>query len=434
MNLAEKYALISNAFKEHPIIDERLSEIFDDTDNIGSSTLASIVNNKQLFMLYAEAEFDKYHDLSRALAMLLKDDMLIYFPDLKLYAIIGSMDKLINIKSRALKLADGNENIAVNISQIVLSSQKQRLVFRCLLEKYLDRMVEFIEKYFGCMTFVSYGECIEIITNVNVGSDAESRAIFNEMIIKMCRVDVMMANSISQPGIMFKYGFNFTIRSLNAIETYGESHIDNTCTPNVKRSSGETEVYNYLTTRAIKFIEQHKFDGCVHKKPLPFDFYLPGFNACIEYDGKQHYEPVEYFGGQAAFDAQKIRDTIKDVYCYDNGIELLRISYKTSADELITILDKFLRGQSTGDEPFEADGELLDCNVPVIDIKIDKAFEAREWIRNNLPNEKEVTVDYYQRYYNDIQNPVVTNIFGKYVRERGYVPTKGTNNRYWSKS
>ena len=28
------------------------------------------------------------------------------------------------------------------------------------------------------------------------------------------------------------------------------------------------------------------------------DFYLPKYNLFIEYNGKQHYEPIEYFGGQ----------------------------------------------------------------------------------------------------------------------------------------
>lgn len=33
------------------------------------------------------------------------------------------------------------------------------------------------------------------------------------------------------------------------------------------------------------FIIQHKFKNCRDIRPLPFDFYLPKLNTCIEYDG-----------------------------------------------------------------------------------------------------------------------------------------------------
>jgi len=64
-----------------------------------------------------------------------------------------------------------------------------------------------------------------------------------------------------------------------------------------------------------------------YKKALQFDFYLPERNACIEYDGKQHYEPVDYFGGEKAFRLSLIRDGIKTAYCKEKGIPLLRIPY-----------------------------------------------------------------------------------------------------------
>lgn len=60
---------------------------------------------------------------------------------------------------------------------------------------------------------------------------------------------------------------------------------------------------------------------------MRFDFYLPDHNTCIEYDGIQHFKIIEYFGGRSGFMKQKHRDKIKNNYCKENNIKLLRISY-----------------------------------------------------------------------------------------------------------
>ena len=58
------------------------------------------------------------------------------------------------------------------------------------------------------------------------------------------------------------------------------------------------------------------------------DFYINDLNLCIEFDGKQHFEPVKHFGGKVNFDKTKKRDEIKNNFCFNNNIKLLRISYK----------------------------------------------------------------------------------------------------------
>ena len=47
----------------------------------------------------------------------------------------------------------------------------------------------------------------------------------------------------------------------------------------------------------------------------------------IEYDGKQHFEPIKHYGGDIAFAELKKRDEIKNEYCKANNITLLRIPY-----------------------------------------------------------------------------------------------------------
>ena len=54
----------------------------------------------------------------------------------------------------------------------------------------------------------------------------------------------------------------------------------------------------------------------------------------IEYDGKQHFEPIDWFGGIEGFNKQKQRDIIKDNYCKLNNILLLRLPFTLSNEEI----------------------------------------------------------------------------------------------------
>ena len=75
------------------------------------------------------------------------------------------------------------------------------------------------------------------------------------------------------------------------------NHFSGSGCPICRESKGEIKIRNFLTKNNIKFISQKKFVGCVYKNKLPFDFYLIDYNICIEFNGRQHYEPVECFGG-----------------------------------------------------------------------------------------------------------------------------------------
>ena len=92
-------------------------------------------------------------------------------------------------------------------------------------------------------------------------------------------------------------------------------------------STGEVLLARALRKNKIKFVKQKKFDGCVDKGVLRFDFYLPDYGWCIECNGHQHYRPVDWFGGEEQFATQKRRDKIKSDFCKDNFIPLIRIHY-----------------------------------------------------------------------------------------------------------
>ena len=103
--------------------------------------------------------------------------------------------------------------------------------------------------------------------------------------------------------------------------------------PKCNESKGEKRISLLLDENNIEYECQKCFDDCKDIKPLPFDFYLPKLNKMIEYDGKQHYEPIDFFGGQEYWEYIQRHDEIKNQYCKDNNIQLLRIPYYKNVDE-----------------------------------------------------------------------------------------------------
>lgn len=71
---------------------------------------------------------------------------------------------------------------------------------------------------------------------------------------------------------------------------------------------------------------------------MPFDFYLPEFNTCIEYDGELHFRSSKLFGGVKTLDRIKKHDVIKNIWCDTNSVNLIRISYldKKKITKIIT--------------------------------------------------------------------------------------------------
>lgn len=90
---------------------------------------------------------------------------------------------------------------------------------------------------------------------------------------------------------------------------------------------GENTISSILDQQSITYEKQKTFKGCIYKGLLKFDFYLPDFNMCIEYDGAQHFKPVVYWGGDKSLKIQREKDSIKTNYCKTNGMPLLRIPY-----------------------------------------------------------------------------------------------------------
>jgi hypothetical protein len=91
-------------------------------------------------------------------------------------------------------------------------------------------------------------------------------------------------------------------------------------------SRGENKIKSILEKNKIEFHRNYKFDDCVRTKKLRFDFYLPKLNLIIEYDGEHHYKENKYFG-EGNLEYMKENDRIKNQYCIDKNIKLIRIPY-----------------------------------------------------------------------------------------------------------
>jgi len=94
------------------------------------------------------------------------------------------------------------------------------------------------------------------------------------------------------------------------------------------QSAGERKISAFLRSEGVEFKREYFFKGLYNTTKthlLFFDFYLPEYNLCIEYDGEQHFSENKP-------QRQRENDFLKNAYCLKNNIHLLRISYKDFND------------------------------------------------------------------------------------------------------
>ena len=141
------------------------------------------------------------------------------------------------------------------------------------------------------------------------------------------------------------YGGLFNIKVIITCKEHGDfeqspaHHLRGQSCPICNLSKGENKIKQLLDKMNIVYNRQHTFDKCVYKRKLQFDFYLPDYNICIEYDGIQHFKPIEFFGGIKSFEECKEKDKIKFDHCIKNNISLLKIPYYDNANIENKIID-----------------------------------------------------------------------------------------------
>jgi len=115
------------------------------------------------------------------------------------------------------------------------------------------------------------------------------------------------------------------------------SHLKGTGCPYCRESKGEYKIRTYLKNIGLDFMTQYRNDKCRDQRTLPFDFYIPSFNLLIEYDGVQHFKPIDRFGGNVSYLKVIRHDIIKNEFANSNNYNLIRIPY-WKYDEIEDIL------------------------------------------------------------------------------------------------
>ena len=110
-----------------------------------------------------------------------------------------------------------------------------------------------------------------------------------------------------------------------------------------RMSKNEERILNLLKDASIHGSMQTTFEKCKAYSLLPFDFYVEN-RYIIEYDGEQHFKPIELWGGEEGLMTVRAHDLIKNRYCFDNDIPLIRIPYDVdyTIDDLKLETTRFL--------------------------------------------------------------------------------------------
>jgi very-short-patch-repair endonuclease len=98
-----------------------------------------------------------------------------------------------------------------------------------------------------------------------------------------------------------------------------------------KTSMGERLVADWLIKNSIRFKREKEFADLINPatgKILSIDFYLHTHKICIEFDGRQHFKASKLFDRNGdSLEARIQRDRVKDAYCRNRGIKMIRIRY-----------------------------------------------------------------------------------------------------------
>ena len=109
--------------------------------------------------------------------------------------------------------------------------------------------------------------------------------------------------------------------------------------PNCDMPKGERIVSSWLKANGINTEQQVTFKDLLGLKDghLSYDFYIKQYNLLIEYQGQQHYYPVDVFGGKKQFEVQQEHDKRKKEYAEKHGINLLCIRYDENVEEVLSL-------------------------------------------------------------------------------------------------
>ena len=107
----------------------------------------------------------------------------------------------------------------------------------------------------------------------------------------------------------------------------------------------------WKSEQQVYAIVREKYDDAIYQFHADWlgrqslDVYIPSLNLAIEYQGQQHYEPLEIFGGKEKFNLQQQQDLKKKKLCAENNIILVEWKYdiKPSKRNLNELLKPYIK-------------------------------------------------------------------------------------------
>lgn len=117
-------------------------------------------------------------------------------------------------------------------------------------------------------------------------------------------------------------------------------HLQGHGCPTCRQSRGEFRIEQKLKLLGVEFEQQKRFSDCRQDRHLPFDFFIAN-RGIIEFQGEQHFRPVDFGNGESDYAAIRRRDEIKESYCSDNGIPMLIIRFD-EIDDIEIIVERFV--------------------------------------------------------------------------------------------
>lgn len=122
-------------------------------------------------------------------------------------------------------------------------------------------------------------------------------------------------------------------------------HLNGVGCPYCSESHGEKRIRYILNDMGIEFKEQHMITlekKLFSRNNIKVDFYIQKLNTIIEFNGRQHYQYIQFFHkSEDDFQKQVERDERLKEYCKDNGINLIVIKY-SKIDEIDKLIDESL--------------------------------------------------------------------------------------------
>ena len=119
------------------------------------------------------------------------------------------------------------------------------------------------------------------------------------------------------------------------------NHLTGQGCPKCAHLKSQVKLYEQLKETFLN--EEILFE--VNKETIPWlerqrlDIYFPKYNIAIEYNGIQHYIPVEYFGGKIKFEQQQNYDELKRQKCKENNCYLFEVKYNYTKDDYNNLIN-----------------------------------------------------------------------------------------------